>query len=312
VLKMFEPMYKLAGFGDPWEFHAVHANSARTNVTILQNSRFGIGDVTFLMVAWGLLEFVIATVKRCSRHTLHLSNGDKLENVTIVLKALGLLGDWQVDKLHNMKQMVGMFVEGDFRRPLMIDATGMNAANFTTFSTGIGSTDFAITTKFLFEYPKEWYKVQDACLKSLPKHREEPEFDKPAYVTDVKFAMTGGIMLGGFVPRIGTLTSGFSRYKYTMYHKSHGTDRALNVAKGEWDAYQEEWKSRGIEHDYVQYPYTKEMMTEWFKDWSELMKIPISADGPKDEPWPRLPFEFNTDEEISALTAGSAKENKPK
>merc|ERR1711998_708819 len=115
---MFKPMYDLAGWEDPYDFWSVHSNAARNHVTILQNSRFGIGDVTFLMVAWGLLEFVVATLKRCSRHTLHLSTGDKLENVTIILKALGLLGDWAVDKLHNMKELVGQFCAGDFRRPL--------------------------------------------------------------------------------------------------------------------------------------------------------------------------------------------------
>eukprot|EP00413_Alexandrium_margalefii_P045970 CAMPEP_0204606980 /NCGR_PEP_ID=MMETSP0661-20131031/59420_1 /ASSEMBLY_ACC=CAM_ASM_000606 /TAXON_ID=109239 /ORGANISM="Alexandrium margalefi, Strain AMGDE01CS-322" /LENGTH=398 /DNA_ID=CAMNT_0051618347 /DNA_START=106 /DNA_END=1298 /DNA_ORIENTATION=+ len=50
VLKMFEPMYELAGMGDPWKYWSVHSNSERTNVNIIQNSRFGIGDVTFLMV----------------------------------------------------------------------------------------------------------------------------------------------------------------------------------------------------------------------------------------------------------------------
>lgn len=54
LLKMFEPMYKVGGFEDPWSFWSVHANEARTNVSIIQNSRFGIGDVTFLMNAWGL------------------------------------------------------------------------------------------------------------------------------------------------------------------------------------------------------------------------------------------------------------------
>merc|ERR1712039_615175 len=91
VLKMFEPAYKQCGMGDPWAYWSVHADSTRTNVNIIQNSRFGIGDVTFLMVAWGRLEYVEATLKRCSRHTLHLNNGRKLTNVTVILKALGLL-----------------------------------------------------------------------------------------------------------------------------------------------------------------------------------------------------------------------------
>merc|ERR1719362_2255585 len=153
-------MYEQCGMGDPWKYWSVHASSDRSSVNIIQNSRFGIGDVTFLMVAWGILEYCEATLKRCSKHTLHLSTGRKLKGVTVILKALGLLGDWAVDKLHNMKEIVGSFCDGDWRRVLMIDATGMNAANFTTFSTGIGTTDFVITNKFLHDFPREFYRMQ--------------------------------------------------------------------------------------------------------------------------------------------------------
>jgi hypothetical protein len=290
VLHMFEPMYKLVNFGDPWKFWSVHANADRTNVTILQNSRFGIGDVTFLMVHWGLLEFIVSTVKRFSRHCLHMENGEKIENCTVCLKALGLLGDWSVDKLQGMKEMVGAFCAGDWRRVLMIDATGMNAANFTTFSTGIGTTDFVLTYKYLFDYPKEFYRAEQMeLMKKMPRHKEEPELEKPAYLTDVKYSMTGGIILESMVPAISKLKMSMSRYKYTMYHKAHSCDRALEVATQEWDAYQATWKSRGIEHEYVPYPYTKEIMTTYFKDWSKIMKIGIHPEGPSALPL-ELPF----------------------
>jgi len=286
VLKMFEPMYKAADFGDPWEYWSVHANSSRSNVTIMQNSRFGIGDVTFLMVAWGLLEYKIATVKRMSHHTLHLSTGEKLENVHIVLKALGLLGDYAVDKLHNMKELVGGFCGGDWRRFTQIDATGMNAANFTTFSTGIGTTDFALTYKFLYDYPKEFYKIESmGYMKQLPRHKEEPELEKPVYVTEVKYDMSKSMILDTMVPKVGLLKTWMGSYKYKMYHVSHGTDRALEVALYEWDKYQEDWKNRGIQHDYVPYPYTKEHVQEWYDEYTRMLKLPVKmpADGPTQE-----------------------------
>merc|ERR1712151_690951 len=152
----FEPMYELCGFGDPWSFRSVHASSDRQKVHIMQNSRFGIGDVTFLAVAWGKCEFVEDTLKRVTRHTLHLTGGRKLQEVTIILKSLGLLGDYAVDRLHKMKQMVGSFCDGDWRRVILIDATGMNAANFATFSTGIGTKGFVTCFKYLHDYPKEF------------------------------------------------------------------------------------------------------------------------------------------------------------
>ncbi|CAE7211839.1 unnamed protein product, partial [Symbiodinium necroappetens] len=99
------PMYELADFGDPWEYWSVHASQDRSKVSVVQNSRFGIGDVTFLMVIYGKLEYIQDTVKRLTKHTVHLTGGRKLEGVTVILKSLGLLGDWAVDRLHKMTQM---------------------------------------------------------------------------------------------------------------------------------------------------------------------------------------------------------------
>merc|ERR1719293_469231 len=105
-------------------------------------------------------------------HTLHLTSGTKLNNVNNVIKALGLLGDYAVDRLHKMKHMAGNFCDGDWRRVLMIDATGMNAANFTTFSTAIGTTGFVRQNKFLHDHPKEYYKIQGmGLIEQLPTHK---------------------------------------------------------------------------------------------------------------------------------------------
>lgn len=281
VLKMFEPMYQRCGFGDPWSFKAVHANSERTHVSIIQNSRFGIGDVTFLMVACGRLEYVEDTLKRCTEHTLHLNSGRKLHDVTVVLKCLGLLGDYEVDRLHGMSEMVAYYCGGDWRRPLMIDATGMNAANFTTFSTGIGTTGWVLENKFFHDFPKEWYRLQGAgLLGQLPRHKPEEHLEKPAYVTDVKYAMSSSIIIGSMCPKVAQLQSRAGEYKYTMYHASHGLDRVLEQCREEWYSYQDAWEKQGCKFDRVQYPYDREMVEEWCKSWGALTRIPISADGP--------------------------------
>jgi hypothetical protein len=281
VLKMFEPMYELCGFGDPWNFWSVHASSDRQRVQIMQNSRFGIGDVTFLGVAWGRVEFIQDTLKRCTRFTLHLTGGRRLDNVSNISKALGLLGEYAVDRLHKMSKMVGTFCDGDWRRPLMIDATGMNAANFTTFSTGIGTTGFVRSHKFLHDHPKEYYRMAGmGFIEQLPTHKAEPKEDKPAYVSDVKYAMSSGIIMGGMSPKGEELGGTDNAYKYKMYHVCHPTDRFLAECIESWDMYQKKWKEEGWDHDYIPYPYNKDMIQDYFNEYSTHVGFHCSIDGP--------------------------------
>merc|ERR1719471_41251 len=103
LLNTFIPMFDQCGFGDPWTYHSVYASKDRKHCTINSHSRFGIGDVTFLAVAWGRCEYVVDLLKRCTRHTLHLESGKKLNGVTNIIKALGLIGDYQCDRLHKIK-----------------------------------------------------------------------------------------------------------------------------------------------------------------------------------------------------------------
>merc|ERR1712107_281708 len=99
------------------------------------------------------------------------------------------------------------------------------------------------------------------------------------YVCDVKYSMTAGIIMAApqKVRDIYWMNQA-AEYKYVMFHKSHGTDRTLEVVNEEWDRYQADWTARGIVHDYVPYPYTREMIAEYFDEWSRIMKIPISID----------------------------------
>jgi len=281
VLKMLEPMYALSGMGDPWTYWAVHASADKMKVQIIQNSRFGIGDVTFVAVACGKIEYVVDTLKRCSKHTMHLTSGRKLENVTMILKALGLLGDWEVDRMHKMDHTQGQFCGGDWRRVIHLDATGMNAANFTTFSTGIGTVNIVRMYKFLFDWPHEYARMEEeGLLLQLPKNHARPEEEKPAYVYDVNYANATGVIMGAMCPRASELSATDPVYKHEMYHITHPLDRFMKECIQSWDDYQAEWRKRGCTHPYVEYPYTKEMIEGYAKEYNEALGLNISVDGP--------------------------------
>uniref|UniRef100_A0A7S1LJQ3 FAD/NAD(P)-binding domain-containing protein n=1 Tax=Alexandrium catenella TaxID=2925 RepID=A0A7S1LJQ3_ALECA len=297
LLNFFEPMYRLCGFGDPWDYFAVHGSKEKMKATIVQGSRFGIGDVTFLAVAWGRLEYIQDTLKRINKNKLTLTGGRALEDINIILKALGLLGDFTVDRFHRMKQVVGQFCDGDFRRIYEIDATGMNAANFATFSQlmGIGSIR---VYKYLHEYPKEFYRVQGSLLQQLPVNKANEKEDKPCHVTDAKFAQSSAMILEGMIPNLSKLGENDSEYKQRLYHTTHPVDKFLAEAQESWDAYQKKWKSEGFDHEHIPYPYTKEVVLGMFQTYSEYLQFPVSADGPQSVSYAE---DGSTKEEGSAL-----------
>jgi len=283
---MFKPMFDITPtMGDPWSYWAVHAPADRRSANIIQNSRFGIGDVTFLALIYGKMEYAESTVKRLTQHTIHLNDGAKLEDTRVLIKSLGLIGDFEVDRLHKMKELKGMWIEGDFRRIIAIDPLGMNAANFTTFSTGIGTSGQVLQNKYIHDFPKEYHMmVGQGLLQALPKQKADEKSERPAYVTDVKYQMSASIIVDSMCPRTAVLQQDFSPYKHEMYHRCHPTDKILKEAIEDWDKYQKEWKAQGSTHDYVPYPYTKEMITEFFQWYNDAVGpstgVTISVDGP--------------------------------
>lgn len=282
VLDMFIPMYELCGLGDPWTYWSVHSDKSKWNVTIIQASRFGIGDVTFLAHKWGMFEYAESTIKRVSRHCLHLANGQKIEDCTGLIKSLGLIGDFKIDKMHRMKMMLGRWCSGDYRRVLAIDDTGMNAANFTTFSLGIGIYGSAKQFKYLHDFPNEYYQAAAAgLLDALPQAKAEPEYDRPVYVNDVKYTMTGGMILSSYVPVMDMTQAANPDYKHMLYHKIHPTDEFLDYCQKDWDRYQKMFKEvQGIDEPYVPYPYTREVVEKFYKTYSDQMGFECNINGP--------------------------------
>jgi len=285
VLKMFEPMYKLAGFGDPFDYWSVFSNKERNNVTISQNSRFGIGDVTFICHAYGKLEYVVDTCKRLSKHTVHLDGGDKLEGVTGICKALGLIADVRVDKVHKMTCRIGSMINGDWRRVITADATGMHAANFTTFSLGIGVHGFTQQWHHLYNHPQEMYDaLRNGLIEAMPVHTaSKTQPDQPVHLCDVRYEMSASMISGSFFPMCGLLSQQDPLYKYILVHHLHPTDRVLKEAEEDWDWWQKKFKDQGTDHAYIPYPYNKSQIQHWMDEYSYRVKWPVNVNGPEEK-----------------------------
>eukprot|EP00442_Polarella_glacialis_P046168 CAMPEP_0115120874 /NCGR_PEP_ID=MMETSP0227-20121206/45935_1 /TAXON_ID=89957 /ORGANISM="Polarella glacialis, Strain CCMP 1383" /LENGTH=637 /DNA_ID=CAMNT_0002522595 /DNA_START=92 /DNA_END=2005 /DNA_ORIENTATION=- len=241
------PAYDLIGF-DPWAYYAVHTNEKRSTVTLNQKSRFGIGDVYFLAIAMGMCEVVEGDIKRLSERAVHMVSGQKIEADVYY----GFNGNFDVDRLMNIKSMFGWWPDEDFRRFVIAEPIGVNATQFggTSFSPGIRAW-VEQSAHFLW-YPSDWQIIINCGL--MPKHPADPENDRPAYVVDARHGTSCTIAVSTVIQALATSVPGDLKRRKQL--ECHPMQRFLDECRGEWEDYGRKWKALGAPRDCPPYPYT--------------------------------------------------------
>jgi len=282
VLDMLQHGYKLASY-DPWDMHSVSGNAQRTSAQITQKTRFGIGDVYFLALGYGLAEVVIGEVRRCSHKTLHLMDGEKVET-DCVLKCTGCLGDWRVDRLLRIKEMVGMWVNGDVRRVVQGEADGIDASSFSYTTGGPGIYSSVKQVIHFWDIPNDWRRLHDlGVIAGLPRHvAGEPDPEYPAYFYMVRHALQTGLTIGSSCPILQIKMEKDDAYKHYIQTLCCPLDFLLSEAKKDWEHYEAHIREQGLvpqDAPYIPYFYSREYMDRQFdlyhaeveKKWGKRM-----------------------------------------
>merc|ERR1719401_1152234 len=132
------------------------------------------------------MEVVVDSIKRCTHRTAHLESGRRLENLDVILKCVGMLPDWTVDKVLRSKYLKGFWVNGDVRRYCCADPDGIAASNFSATTIGPGAYAWVKLMKHFWDVPNDWQQLEDGGLLGMvPSHYSgEPDPDCPAYFID--------------------------------------------------------------------------------------------------------------------------------
>jgi len=266
TLDMSSPMYDLIGV-DQWKYYAVYANEARTNVTIRQKSRFGIGDVYFLAMYFGACEHHVDDIKRLSHHKIHLISGQYIDDVEFMLKLLGFNGEFENDRLMKLKELYGWWVNKDLRRYIVAEPLGVDANNFGGTSFSPGAIIWSEQQIFLLYYPADWAPVMEG--NQMPTHVADESVDRPAYVVEARHGALTGITLGSIVPGIGERGNVTGPLKRQRMWQIHPADKFLECCKKEWFHWADIMKKNGYEKPIPDYPYNLELVEEYLEKEAE-------------------------------------------
>merc|ERR1712107_926610 len=252
-LRSMEPMYGLT-LWDLWTYYSVQCNEARTHVSIQQKARFGIGDVFFLAVYMQRCEVIVDSIKRMTDLTVHLGSGRRLE-ASVMLKLLGFTGDFEVDRLLKVKEMVGFWANGDNRRYIASEGPGVSASNFGGTSLSPGAIVWVAQGSHMLDYPNDWESMVSSGM--LPLHKPELDIDKPAYVLDARIQTSMGFVIPAYCPLLGEAMAPFGLLKRRKQLECHPLQAFLQEASAEWDEYAMKWKAEDPTLlDPPPYPYT--------------------------------------------------------
>lgn len=270
VLRHMEPVYAMIG-ESPWDYYSVQANSDRSAVTIHQKSRFGIGDVYFLSRYFGACEVVLGSIKRLSKGTIHLDTGKKVEGVSAILKLFGFEGEWEVDKLLQLKEMKGFWINGDHRRGHWSEFPEINAQRFggTSYSPGIWQASgwFA----YMLDYPRDFQLMMAQGGSMIPVHKPDVKNNIPGYVIDAKLGATMMVMIGTILPKqLAEYEASTGPLKRKKQWETHSLKEVLESAAEEWYKYCKMFLEYGYDKPLPDYPFTlqqvKTMVAEGDRD----------------------------------------------
>eukprot|EP00418_Pyrodinium_bahamense_P058715 CAMPEP_0179161796 /NCGR_PEP_ID=MMETSP0796-20121207/79224_1 /TAXON_ID=73915 /ORGANISM="Pyrodinium bahamense, Strain pbaha01" /LENGTH=605 /DNA_ID=CAMNT_0020863937 /DNA_START=68 /DNA_END=1885 /DNA_ORIENTATION=- len=260
MMEFMQPMYDLIP-DDPWNYYGIMANKDRTTCTVRQKSRFGIGDVYFLACYYKKAEVVVDSIKRLKPHQILLEGGEKLE-ADALIKVLGFRPDDSVDKLMGIKEMVGFFVNGDWRRYVCTEFPGVDAGRFggTSFSPGQIQNSECMT--WFINFPKDLGPLWDSQM--LPRHKANKETGYPAYVWEPRLGSSVSMVLsGGIVPGLAQLAASYGPLNRAKQLECHPLEQFVDECAEEWMNYCKMFKEQGCDIEPLPYPYTHEFVREF-------------------------------------------------
>lgn len=255
LMEIFQKMYDLVGW-DVWTAYSVKTDASRSFCHISQKTVFGVTDVYFLAGYYGLMEVVVDEIKRLTYQCAHTKKGRKIE-CEVLIKAVGTLPSFGMDKMLGLKELVGIWCNGDCLRPVGCNGMFVEARNFGSFSSGPGFATMIVMFNWFIDYPSDFEAVQAL----LPRKKAG---EQPAYVPSATHLLPTMTAMNQ-LPLLAAQMAVSDALKHQKQKKAHPLKVYLAECKAEWEAYINQFKRDGMVDDRPEppYPYTEDRLHDW-------------------------------------------------
>ncbi|CAE8624589.1 unnamed protein product [Polarella glacialis] len=278
-LNAMKPMYDLVGF-DVWEYYSIQSNAARSQCTIMQKARFGIGDIYFLAISWGKLEVIEDPlgIKRLGKGMLQCGSGRKLE-VDCILKLLGFVGNPENDRLMKVKELVGFWVNDDPKRYIVAEPVSVMASNFGGTSFSPGAIAWSEYGMWFMHHPQDfWDKVMPTGM--LPRHKADDSDEgsyRPAYVVDARHGTSTMVFIGAAIPFLSERGGTNTQIKVERMWAMHPIEKFIEYCKEDWNHYCEKFREEGLSGP--EFPYSSEQAHKYLDVYRAENKAALTKAG---------------------------------
>lgn len=258
MLDAMQRMYDLVDW-NVWTAHSVKTDAKHSFAYIEQKTVFGVTDIYFLAGYYGLMEVIVDEIKHLSYHSAHCLQSDRrLDDVECIVKAVGTLPDRKNDKLLNVKELVGIWVNGDPLMPVSTNGMYVAAKNFGSFSSGPGFVSIIGAMTWFVDFPEDMKIVG----QHLPRQKAG---ERPAHIAGGPHAMSTFMVLHSMIPALAMEIASFDRLKAMKQRQTHPMKEYIAECKREWEMYIRNFKKYGMVDDREEppYPYTVEIMEDY-------------------------------------------------
>ncbi|CAL1128339.1 unnamed protein product [Cladocopium goreaui] len=174
------------------------------------------------------MEVMVDEIKRLTNGCAQTKKGKKIK-CQVILKAVGVIPDPQIDKMLGLKELVGLWVNGDPLRAVCCNGMFVEAQNFGSFASGPPFAQLARALRWFVDYPSDFEVIRPI----LPKLKSSPE--KPAYVPSATH-MLPTFSSFNLIPMMAAEMSVYNALKHLKQRARHPPNKYIAECRAEWEA----------------------------------------------------------------------------